>query len=162
MPNSNTFNIPPINKFIQKYFVNSKISIDPFAKNSELATYTNDINTETKAKFHLDAIKFMEFLTSKNVKADLIILDPPYSPRQMAECYKQVGRKTTQQDTQITSWSNWKYNINNLISKNGIVLTFGWNTVGMGKKYNFQLIEILLVCHGSMHNDTICVAERKI
>jgi hypothetical protein len=45
---------------------------------------------------------------------------------------------------------------------NGIVLSFGWNTVGMGKKRGFEILEIMLVCHGGAHNDTICMAERRI
>jgi len=32
----------------------------------------------------------------------------------------------------------------------------------MGKKMGFELIEILLVCHGSDHNDTIVTVERKV
>ena len=32
----------------------------------------------------------------------------------------------------------------------------------MGKKLGFGLEEILLVCHGSDHNDTIVVVERKL
>lgn len=31
----------------------------------------------------------------------------------------------------------------------------------VGKKHGFEQIEILLVCHGAAHNDTICVAERR-
>jgi hypothetical protein len=41
------------------------------------------------------------------------------------------------------------------------VLSFGWNSAGMGKKYGFEQIEIMLVCHGAAHNDTICLAERR-
>lgn len=32
--------------------------------------------------------------------------------------------------------------------------------MGIGKLYKIE--EILLVCHGGAHNDTICMAERKI
>lgn len=42
------------------------------------------------------------------------------------------------------------------------MLSFGWNSVGMGRKHSFEIVEILMVCHGGMHNDTICVAERKV
>lgn len=63
------------------------------------------------------------------------------------------------QDTQSKSWSDWKNAISNIITENGIVLSFGWNTVGMGKTRGFEIIEILMVCHGGMHNDTICLAE---
>ena len=42
-----------------------------------------------------------------------------------------------------------------------IVLSFGWNSAGMGKWSGFEQIELLLVCHGGAHNDTICLAERR-
>ena len=33
----------------------------------------------------------------------------------------------------------------------GIVLSFGWNSVGMGLNRGYELIEILLCCHGGAH-----------
>jgi len=44
----------------------------------------------------------------------------------------------------------------------GIVVSFGWNSGGIGKKYGFEIEEILLVPHGGSHNDTIVTVERKI
>lgn len=162
MPHSDTFSVPPIGEFVKKYLKNSKVSVDPFARNKEWATYTNDLNPETSAQYHLDALEFMEGLAEQGVKADLVIFDPPYSPRQLVECYKQVGRKATMQDTQAKSWSDWKNAIANITDKNSIVLSFGWNTVGMGKKRGFEIVEILMVCHGGQHNDTICMAETRL
>lgn len=162
MPNSDTFSVKPIGEFVKRYLSNSKVSVDPFARNKEWATYTNDLNPETLAQYHLDALEFMEGLAEQSVKADLVIFDPPYSPRQLAECYKQVGRKATMQDTQAKSWSDWKNAINNIVAPDAIVLSFGWNTVGMGKTRGFEIVEILMVCHGGMHNDTICLAEKRI
>jgi hypothetical protein len=43
MPNKNTFDIQPIRLFVEKYLNESKVSVDPFAQNSQLATYTNDL-----------------------------------------------------------------------------------------------------------------------
>lgn len=161
MPSADTFSIPTIAGFVQKYLIKSTISIDPFARNKRWATYTNDLNPETRAEYHMEALDFLEMLNQKEVKADLIIFDPPYSARQVAECYAQVGRKTTMQDTQGRSWTNWKAAIAPLCAENGIVLSFGWNTVGMGLKHGYEILEICLVCHGGVHNDTICMAERK-
>jgi hypothetical protein len=45
-----------------------------------------------------------------------------------------------------------------LVKRGGKVLSFGWNTVGMGTDWTIE--EIMLVCHGGDHNDTICLAER--
>jgi hypothetical protein len=42
-----------------------------------------------------------------------------------------------------------------------MVVSCGWNSGGIGKKYNFKQIEILLVAHGGWHNDTIVSLEKK-
>ena len=162
MPNSDTFSVPPIGALVKKYLKNSVVSIDPFARNKKWATLTNDLNIETLAQYHLDALEFMQYMAFLGVKADLVLFDPPYSPRQLSECYKEVGKKATSQDTQSKSWSDWKNAILNIISDDGIVLSFGWNSVGMGKKRGFEIVEILMVCHGGMHNDTICTVEKRI
>ena len=65
-------------------------------------------------------------------------------------------------DTKSSVWSNWKEEIARVVSPGGIVLSFGWNTVGIGKSRGFEIEDILLVSHGGMHNDTICMKERKL
>lgn len=162
MPNSNTFSIKPINGFVNKYLKNSEISIDPFARNSQLCSYTNDLNPDTKAQHHVEALSFLNQLKGKGVGSDLVIFDPPYSPRQVKEVYNNIGRHFGIKDQQNTGrWVAEKNMINQLLKIGGIVLSFGWNTTGMGRKRGYKLIEIMLVCHGGAHNDTICIAERK-
>ena len=55
-----------------------------------------------------------------------------------------------------------KTQINRILRVGGITIWCGWNSTGMGKKQGFEIKEILLVCHGSDHNDTICIVEEKI
>jgi len=43
----------------------------------------------------------------------------------------------------------------------GKVISFGWNTNGIGKKHGFEISRIVLVAHGSQHNDTIATVEKK-
>lgn len=43
----------------------------------------------------------------------------------------------------------------------GKVITFGWNSGGIGKTNGFEISRILLVPHGGWHNDTICTVEIK-
>jgi hypothetical protein len=162
MPSSDTFDCLPIGNFVRRWMEGSKCSVDPFARNKRWATHTNDLNPATKAEHHFDALEFLAVMEKKGVQPDLVIFDPPYSARQIAECYEQVGRKTTMQDTQGRSWTRWKSAIARLVRPNGVVLSFGWNTVGMGNKHGFNIEEIMLVCHGGVHNDTICMAERRI
>lgn len=164
MPNKDTFSIKPISSFVDKYLCQSKKSIDPFARNCVFATVTNDINPNTAAKYHLDAREFLKQQAAiSDNRFDLVIFDPPYSPRQISECYSEIGKKATMMDTQSASfYKECRQQILKLIEVNGIVLTFGWNSVGMGIKNGFKLTEIMMVCHGGAHNDTICLAEKYI
>lgn len=163
MPNKDTFSVAPIGDFVKSYLTSSRVSVDPFARNKNWATYTNDLNTKTKAKFHMDAEEFLLKLAADGVKADLIIFDPPYSPRQISECYKNVGLTVGMKETQSALlYQRVRNAIIPLCTEDAIVLSFGWNSVGMGKKHGFEIIEIMLCCHGGAHNDTICLAEQKI
>jgi hypothetical protein len=98
MPTADTFDCPPIGELVKRYL--RGVSVDPFARNKRWATYTNDLNPETQAEFHMDAAAFLGLLRALGVEADCILLDPPYSPRQIAECYKAAGIKTDMQSTQ--------------------------------------------------------------
>lgn len=162
MPNSETFSIPIIGSFVKKYLSRSRVSVDPFARNKRWATYTNDLNPETEAEHHLECEDFLRHLAENGVKADLLIFDPPYSPRQISEVYSSIGIQATMQDTQSSTWTNWRNALIPVCSPDATVLSFGWNTVGMGKDRGFEIVEIMLVCHGGAHSDTICMAERRL
>lgn len=160
MPSGATFEVPPIGEFVRRYLVQSKVSLDPFARNNQWATFTNDINPKTKALCHLDAVEFLEQMKRFGVMVDLAIIDPPYSPRQISELYRDMGRKATQADTQNGAlYARVRTALLPLLTPEATVLSFGWNSAGMGK--GFQLEEVLLVAHGGAHNDTICLAERR-
>lgn len=160
MPSAETFSIPSIGKFVRAYLACSRVSVDPFARNQRLATFTNDIDLATDAEFHHDAESFLHILVTRGVRADLVLFDPPYSPRQVAEHYRSIGREVTKQDTQTSAfYSRVRKAIDPIVQPGGTVLSFGWHSNGMGKEYD--LLEIMLVAHGSAHNDTICIAERK-
>lgn len=161
MPNHDTFSVKPIGNFVSRYMVNSKCSIDPFARNKDWATYTNDLNPDTSAQYHLDAEEFLKLAYKSNVKVDLVLFDPPYSPRQISECYKAIGLEVGMKETQSALlYKRVRDALMPVLAPGAIVLSFGWNTVGMGIGRGFELIEIMLCCHGGAHNDTICIAER--
>jgi hypothetical protein len=158
MPNSETFSVPVIGDFVKSYL--HGVSIDPFARDKEFATYTNDLNQNTKAKSHLDAVDFLMGLSRDGVQADVLILDPPYSPRQVSECYADIGIKATAMDTSANFYARMRHAARGVCKIGTVVLSFGWNSTGMGK--GFEPLELLLVAHGGSHNDTICFAERMI
>jgi len=160
MPNSNTFEIKCISKLIHKYFKSNFYSIDPFANKSKLAKVTNDLNPEMNTDYHLDAVDFLKQFPDNSI--DFVFYDPPYSLRQVSECYKNVGIQVTAETTQSSFRTKHINEISRVVKHNGIVMCFGWNSAGIGKKRGFELIEILLVAHGGSHNDTICTVERKL
>ena len=162
MPSKNTFDIPPIRALVRKYLAQSKVSVDPFARNKRLATYTNDLNPETAADSHLMADEFLVRLRNSGARPDLALFDPPYSPRQIKECYEGVGLKMGRHDAMKTNWHPERNTLAGMMPVGGVVLSFGWNSMGMGLHRGFEIIELLLVCHGVGHNDTICTVERKV
>lgn len=160
MPSSSTFTIKPIRTLVKHYLNQSIVSVDPFARNCRWATYTNDLNPETEAEYHLYAVEFLQLLASKAVRADLVLFDPPYSLRQVKEVYQSIGlEKIPFEDTH--GWTRERDLITQICGPGAICISFGWNSQGIGAKRGFEIVEILLVSHGREHNDTICTVERK-
>ena len=159
MPNKWTFQIPPIRRLLDKYVGDGKGWIDPFAGDNSPAEFTNDLNPKTSAHFHVEAIVFLGPIDAK-LKGCLF--DPPYSLRQVKECYEGVGKQFTQHDSQnAVRWTEERDRLKDIIIPGGLVISFGWTSTCMGEKRGFEIIEILLVSHGPAHNDTIVTVERK-
>ena len=159
MPNKNTFKIKPIEQLIAETVDLSLLWIDPFANQNKIASITNDLNTEYDTDYHLDALDFLKMFDDDSV--DGVLYDPPYSPRQVSECYNDVGYSVTWDTTKASFWGNHKREISRIVKIGGRVITFGWNSGGIGNKYGFEIERILLVPHGGWHNDTICTVEVK-
>ena len=102
MPNKKTFSIKPISNLIEKYISTDVISIDPFARDSSRATITNDINPDFETTYNVDALEFLKIFEDNSVEA--VLFDPPYSPRQVSECYKKLGKTVNMQTTQASFW----------------------------------------------------------
>lgn len=167
MPNKNTFKIKPIKAYIEQQLVENGIVLDLFANDcsikeilSENHTYiSNDLDTDYDTDYHLDALDFLKLFDDNSV--DMILYDPPYSTRQVSECYKELNRTVNMETTQSSYWTKHKKEIARILKKNGKVITFGWNSGGIGMKNGFEIADILLVAHGGWHNDTICTTEIK-
>lgn len=157
MPSRWTFSIKPIKELISFYANRADNWIDPFAGRYSPAEFTNDLNPKSRATSHLPAVEFISNLAGE---FSGVLFDPPYSLRQLKECYDKFGIKMFQDDSQRFP-QNVKELIAPKIKKNGTAITCGWNSQGFGKNLGFKLIEILLVCHGRGHNDTIVTVERK-
>ena len=159
MSDKRTFSIRPIKEFVERYVQSATVIVDPFANECSYGTITNDLNPAYPTDYHLDALEFLKLLPSES--ADLVLYDPPYSLRQVSECYKGFGIQVTQETTQASWRARHLDEIARILKPNGVCLCFGWNSNGVGKKRNFKMKEILLVAHGGSKNDTICTAEVK-
>lgn len=158
MPSANTFSIKAIGELINKY--KSGIIIDPFANSNKFATITNDLDPQYDTTYHMDALDFLKMFDENSV--DTVLFDSPFSPRQVSECYKKLGMTVDHKTTQSSYWSNLKAEIGRIVKPGGYVITCSWNSGGVGKKYGFEIQEILMVAHGGWHNDTIVVVDKKI
>lgn len=164
MPSKDTFQCSPIRSFVESYLQNSKISVDPFARNFQGCTYTNDLNPNTSAQYHMNALEFLKMLKDRNIQPDLVVFDPPYSLNQCISSYSQVGvteKPPIDINTNAVGWYQEKDIIAQIMDVNGVFLHFGWHTNGMGFKRGFNIQEIFIVAHGRCHYDTLCMAERR-
>jgi hypothetical protein len=137
MPNKNTFQIPQIKNLIDRFGWDW---VDPFPD-----------------PYQQDALEYLSGF--KDGSVSYLLFDPPYSPRQLKECYESNGQSL--HDTTSAVWRRWKDEIARVTKPNGICISFGWSSNGIGKKRGFDIVEILLIAHGGNHNDTICTVEQK-
>lgn len=159
MPNKHTFLIKPIADLINRYVGDGKGWIDVFAGFHSRAEVRNDINPDTNAQYHLDAEYFCKNVLFGDWKG--ILFDPPYSLRQLKECYQNYGKNVSQYETRMFP-QNVKEAACRCLGEGAMAISFGWNSQGFGKNMGFEILEILLVAHGRGHNDTIVVVEKRI
>lgn len=160
MPNKYTFDITPIKEWLLTNIPNgAETIVDPFSGNSVFGTITNDLNPDCDTQFHMDALDFLKMLPDNC--ADVVLYDPPYSLRQVSECYKNVGREVTTETTQASWRARHLDEIARILKLGGRVFCFGWNSNGVGKKRGLEMVKMLVVAHGGSHNDTICTMEVK-
>ena len=158
-PNKWTFTIKPIKELLNRYVGTGKNWVDPYSGKHSPAELTNDLDPKMPSKYHLDAKEFC--LRLKGMYKG-VILDPPYSYRQVKEHYKRAGIKLNRLDTTTNFYNRVMNAICDKIEIGGYAITCGWNSNGFGKKRGFKIIEILLVAHGGHRYDTIVVVEKKI
>lgn len=161
MPSRWTFTIRPIADMLKRIVPEGGVGwADPFAGENSPAEFTNDLNPKRPTTHHVQAIDFLRTFESGSLEG--VLFDPPYSPRQIKECYDEIGLALSQVETQATFWSGCKDEIRRIVKPGGLVLSFGWNSQGMGKGRGYALRELLLVPHGGMHNDTIVTVEQNV
>lgn len=143
MPNHRTFQIPIIKKFIEENQTwRTGTILEPFPFESKI-----------------DCFDYLKQFDDSSIEYALV--DPPYSRRQVSEHYKSMGIKVTGWHTSSGWTRQVKDEVARILKPRAKVISFGWNSNGMGMKRGFEITRILLVAHGADHNDTICTAEVK-
>lgn len=180
MPNKNTFTIKPFHDLIIRTITDyvskvpsktkSILVCDAFANSCSLRDeieaidprieyVSNDLDERYDTTYHLDAYDFYNIIDDERV--DIVLFDPPFSPRQVSEVYRSLDKTVNMETTQASFWSKLKKQIGRITKYKGICLSFGWNSNGIGKTNGFSQTEIEIVAHGGNHNDTICTIETK-
>jgi hypothetical protein len=155
MPNKWTFDMKSIQYLFNRYQVGEGFA-DPFSGNFSPAEFTNDIEGRN-ARMSMDGLEFLKVLEDNSCQG--VIFDPPYSVEQ---CLRRYTPKFKGTAGRAEYWAKCKDEIARVVKPNGMVFSFGWDSTGCGKKRGFEIIEILLICHGACHNDTICTIEKKL
>lgn len=158
-PSPATFTMAPVRRLLNRVVGTGEGWVDPAAGWHSPAEHTNDLNPLAPATSHEDALAFLARFKDRSVKG--VLLDPPYSPRQMKECYENVGRAMLKEDGLSSFWAGLKNEAARIIEPGGRAITFGWNSVGLGRSRKFVLEEVHLFPTGGMHNDTIATVERR-
>ena len=189
-----TFKVPSLAQLIDKYVRQhvratgaAPVVVDPFARQSRRVsphTITNDLNKKFKTHFNEDAAAFLarigdpgflwdfeEKRESSNGQplaghVDMILLDPPYSDVQSGVCYQGAGvQRGGGYTVNAGLYGRCRRQFSRLLRPNsGVVLTFGWSSVGVldkcgARHADFQLLEVHLCAHGAAHDDTIVTVE---
>jgi hypothetical protein len=153
MPSIWTFSMSPVQELFHRYNVGAGWA-DPFAGENSPAELTNDIEGRN-AKSKMDALDFLKSLPDQSVKG--FLFDPPYSVEQ---CLRRYTPKHGGTAGRAEYWAKCKDEIARAATSDSTVISFCWDSTGMGKKRSFEIIEIFLLCHGACHNDTIITIER--
>ena len=158
MPNRWTFTIKPIKELLVEE-MGEGYWIDPFAGKTSPATIRNDLNPDMPAEYHETAHHFLAKYQPETV--DGVLFDPPYSPAKVKQCYEGIGTPLTGGETSMKFWSTAKDEIARVVKPGGKVISCGWNSNGIGKCRDFELVRVLIVPHGGAKNDTIVTVEVK-
>ena len=145
MPNARTFQIKPIKELLDYEFGHDYTDID----------YVDVFPFESK----VDCFDYLASYDDNSVNR--LALDPPYTKRQVSEHYKKNGGKVTGWHTSSGWTAKVKDEVARIMKPGGKVISFGYNTCGIGKTRGFEIIRILDVCHGGDHYDTLCTVEVK-
>ena len=139
---------------IALYPISDYTVADPFARNCQIATHTNDIDPNTKAEDHQDALEWL--MRQEDQYFDSVIFDPPFSAI-MAERKYPAGHVNIY--TVPGYVSKCFEEIVRILKPGGKVLKLGFNSTR-----HHPLIDLKrgwIVCFGGNRNDVVMTLWQK-
>lgn len=159
MPHKYTFQVPLLRAVIDRYKKPGEFWVDPFAGYNSPAELTNDLDPNAPTMHHLEAVEFMNRVTHM---VNGVIFDPPYSLTQVSRSYKDMGLQFKGAENPTGGFPAVRDRIADIVLPGGYVISYGWNTVGLGKGRGFVPVEYLICSHGGNRNDTLVTVEMKL
>lgn len=156
MPSKWTFDMRPVVDLLDFYSVGDGWA-DPFGAKNKIAEYTNNFQDGGP-----DAFEFMQSFEDHFLAG--VLFDPPYSMEQVKRSYGAVGISNWQTrfgNNKNGGFPNVKDEISRTLKPGGIVISFGWNSNGLGKGRGFIIERVVNLAHGGNRHDTIITVERK-
>ena len=151
-PKRYTFQQPKLKKWIEKQCRGKTLNLFAGMTKLNINEIRVDNDKDATADYYMDVLEFVYFAKGK-MKFDTVILDPPYTFRKSKEKYN---------GGYIGSFPKLKNALLSILSKEAIIITLGYDTVGMSKSRGFEKKAICIICHNGDHKDTLCLVERRI
>jgi hypothetical protein len=150
--NRYTFSNKRIKKWVEDNCEGLVLNLFAGKTKLNLAETRVDSNPDMLADYHMDALQFLRDYNYKT-RFSTVLLDPPYAYRKSMEMYE--GHVAS-------PFKQLKDEIPKVLHSGGIVITFGYHSVSMGKGRGFEVEHILLMSHGGAIHDTIATIERYV
>jgi len=173
---SEPFSMPVVQHLIQNTIKKVKGSrkvriVDPFARNHRqkgCITVSNDLNPDIDCMYNLEMKDFSLLIKDKVLQGelplfDIIFHDPPYSLRQLKDCYDNIGHDLKKWQTN-NMWGEGQDALAKCLKIGGYAISLGWHSHGYGEKRGFQKIGVYVIEQVATHDryDLIVTIEQKV
>ena len=152
-PRRYTFEAPKVKEWTEQWCHGGVLNLFAGKTVLDVCELRVDLDENMPADYYMDAYEFVVKCVNEGVKFDTIILDPPWNYRKAREKYE--GRW-------IGKLTKVKNLIPQILNDNGVVISWGYDTVGMSKSRGFKKVAICLVCQNGDHNDFMGLVEEKL
>ena len=103
-----------------------------------------------------------KYLQGEIPEFDLAFHDPPYSLRQLKDCYDNIGHDLEKWQTN-NMWCRGLDALAQCIKVGGYAISFGWHSHGFGKKRGFDKVAVYVieqVASPDRYDLIICVEKK--